>query len=135
MDNLTKEQRSRCMAKVKSKNTLPEKKVRSLIRMLGYQYHQNPGRLPGKPDIVLNKSKKVIFVHGCFWHMHNCKKGKSTPRSHYAFWQHKRLSNKIRDKKNIKEIKKLGWKVLVLWECQIKKPEFLKKRLKSFLDK
>lgn len=121
------------MSQIKGKDTKPEMIVRSLIHRLGFRFRLHQKNLPGKPDIVLARHKKIIFVHGCFWHMHNCKKGKSTPQSNVVFWRKKRTGNMKRDKRNIDILKSLGWEVLILWECQIKKPEVLFRKLHSFL--
>lgn len=126
MDDLTKKQRSYCMSRVKGKDTKPELVVRSFVHGLGYRFRLHRKDLPGKPDIVLPRHRKIIFVHGCFWHMHTCKKGKSTPATRAQFWQDKREGNKKRDKRNIRELKKLGWDVLVVWECQVKSGTFEK---------
>jgi len=132
-DVLSTEQRRFCMSRIRDKNTKPEIIVRQLVRQMGIGYRLHVKDLPGKPDLVFRKHKKIIFVHGCFWHMHACKYGRVVPKTNAEFWQIKRLSNKLRDSKNRKELKKLGWKVLVIWECQTRESEFLLKKLKTFL--
>jgi len=129
----TKEQRSYNMSRIKGKNTKPEMQVRSLVHSMGYRFRLHRKDLPGRPDIVLPRHKKIIFVHGCFWHLHNCRYGKVKPKTNAKFWQEKRVGNKERDRRNIRELRKLGWKVLVVWECWLKKPELLIKRLEAFL--
>lgn len=124
VDVHTKEQRSFNMSRIKGKNTKPEIVVRSFVHRLGYRFRLHRKDLPGKPDIVLPRHKKVIFVHGCYWHMHSCKYGKVTPVTNAEFWQKKRSGNKERDKKNIAALKKLGWDVLIVWECQVKSGAF-----------
>lgn len=124
MGRLTKKQRSYCMSRIKGKDTKPELVVRSFVHRLGYRFRLHRKDLPGKPDIVLPRYKKIIFVHGCFWHMHNCKKGRAKPVTHAQFWQNKRTGNKERDRRNIRALKKLGWDVLVVWECQVKGDDF-----------
>ena len=122
------------MAKVKSKNTAPELKLRRLLLDMGYRgYRIHYGKLPGRPDVVFTKYRKVIFVPGCFWHGHNCKAGRNTPRTNKDYWEPKLLRNVDRDKKRLRQIRKKGWRVLVVWECQLKNPEFMQKRLKEFM--
>ena len=133
MGNLTKKQRSFCMSQIKGKGTKPEMVARSLVHRLGYRFRLHRKDLPGKPDLVLPRHKKVIFIHGCFWHMHSCKKGKSTPATNAAFWREKREGNKARDKKNIGALKKAGWGVLVVWECELKDMAKLRRRILGFL--
>lgn len=126
-------ERSYCMSRIKGKDTTPEMAVRRVVHGMGYRYRLHRRDLPGTPDIVLTRHKKIIFVHGCFWHMHNCKKGKSTPATNAEFWEKKRTENRERDKRNIAALKKMGWQVLVVWECQVKKPEQVRERVAQFL--
>lgn len=133
MDSLTPEQRRRCMSAVRGKNTKPEIIVRKLLYSLGYRYRLHYPNLPGKPDLVFPGKKKVIFVHGCFWHRHDCKKGKSLPRNNREFWQKKLSNNAVRDQKNIYELNRLEWQVLILWECEINNIDFLISTLHQFL--
>lgn len=119
-DNHTKEQRSYNMSRIRSKNNAPEEKVRKFLFSKGFRYKKNDKKLPGCPDIVLPKYKTVIFVNGCFWHKHNCKRF-VWPASNEEYWKNKILRNVERDELNIKELKELGWKVLVIWECELKK--------------
>ncbi|MFW5887777.1 MAG: very short patch repair endonuclease [Bacteriovoracia bacterium] len=121
------------MAKVKSKNTSPEMIVRKLVWHMGYRYRLHLGELPGKPDLVFVKKRKVIFVNGCFWHRHDCKSGRSFPSTNQEFWEKKFLSNIERDKRNIQELHALGWEVLVLWECEIKELYKIKEKIMIFL--
>jgi DNA mismatch endonuclease (patch repair protein) len=132
-DNLTPKQRSHCMSQIRSVNTLPELRVRSMIHRMGFRFRLHRRMLPGCPDIVLPKKKKVIFVHGCFWHMHKCKLGKVIPKTNLHYWDVKRRGNLHRDRKNVKALKSLGWKVLILWECWTKKDVKLVNSLKEFL--
>ena len=114
------EQRSRNMSAIKSKNTKPEIKVRKVLHSMGYRFRLHSKDLPGSPDIVLPKYKTVIFVHGCFWHRHeNCKYA-TTPKTRSAFWESKFNENIKRDRTNQNNLIKLGWKVLVIWECDLK---------------
>lgn len=120
-DSLTKEKRSWNMSRIKGNNTRPEVLVRSILHKNGFRFRINVKNLPGKPDIVLPKYKTVIFVHGCFWHRHkNCKYA-YTPKSRVDFWENKFRENQIRDKFVINQLKYLGWKVHVVWECQVLK--------------
>lgn len=132
-DVLTTEQRHKCMSNIRSKNTSPEIIVRSIVHRMGYRYALHCSDLPGHPDIVLVKYKKIIFVHGCFWHMHRCRYGRVIPATRTKFWQDKRRGNVERDKRNSRKLKTMGWKILVVWECQIKKTEKLTRRLRAFL--
>lgn len=112
--------RSEIMRAVKSRDTKPEIALRKSLHRLGYRYRLNVGDLPGKPDLVFPKYKAVIFVHGCFWHGHACKRGARTPKSNRIYWTEKIARNKERDKKNKIALKALGWRVITVWECQIK---------------
>lgn len=113
------EQRSRNMAAVKNKNTVPELTVRKTLHRLGYRFRLHRRDLPGNPDIVLPRHRAVVFVHGCFWHGHNCRRG-ARPATRIEFWNAKLDRNLERDKENVKLLKALGWRVLVIWECESK---------------
>ena len=132
-DVLTKEQRSRCMASIKSKNTKPELAIRRLVRRMGFRFRLNVAHLPGKPDMVFPSRNKLIFVHGCFFHKHRCRYGNVVPKTNRSFWDNKRRSNAMRDKKVVGELKKLGWDVLVIWECWIKKGYHLEEMISRFM--
>ncbi|MEY9096710.1 very short patch repair endonuclease [Paenibacillus sp. RC84] len=137
MDSFSKEKRSQIMSKIKSKNTTPELIVRRLLHKMGYRFRLHRTDLPGKPDIVLPRFKKVIFVNGCFWHGHsNCKKSQ-LPESNKKFWQDKISRNINRDAENIKKLIEMGWGVLTIWDCQTKKRgiENLEMLLDAFLKK
>ena len=134
-DNLTPEQRKRNMSRIRSIHTEPEIIVRSLIHRLGFRFRLHVRHLPGKPDVVFPSHKKVVFVHGCFWHMHSCKYGQVVPKTNTDYWNAKRLGNVRRDKMHISSLKKQGWKVLVLWECYTRKRSpHLIRRLEKFLN-
>ena len=120
------------MSQIRSKNTSPEIIVRSIVHRMDYRYSLYRSDLPGHPDIVLVRHKKIIFVHGCFWHMHKCRYGKVIPQTRKIFWQDKRAGNVERDKRNLKKLRHLGWKVLVIWECQIRNLPKLTRNLKIF---
>lgn len=134
-DNLTPEQRRRTMASVKSKDTTPEMKVRRLVHSLGYRYRLHRKDLPGNPDLVFTKYRKVIFVHGCFWHGHSGCKASKRPASNTDYWNRKLDGNIQRDKVNLAELKRIGWKTLVIWECQVKDVSQLRELLIEFLSK
>src|SRR5438132_4825500 len=114
MDKLSRERRSANMACIRSKDTSPELVLRKLIHALGYRYRLHRKDLPGKPDLVFSRHNKVIFVHGCFWHMHDCKYGVVVPATNAKFWKAKRLGNVNRDRRNEVAIAELGWDVLVV---------------------
>jgi DNA mismatch endonuclease (patch repair protein) len=119
VDIWSKEKRSEVMSKIRGKNTKPEMILRSGLFRKGFRFRVNQKDLPGKPDIVLRKYRTVIFVHGCFWHFHkNCKEGR-IPSSNSHFWKEKLEKNIKKDKKNIKALINIGWKVIVVWECKI----------------
>ena len=119
-DNHTKEQRSYNMSRIRSKNNAPEERVRKVLFSKGFRYRKNDKKLPGCPDIVLPKYKTVIFVNGCFWHKHDCERF-VWPVSNEEYWKKKILRNVERDKVNAKALRELGWNVLVIWECELKK--------------
>lgn len=120
MDVHTREQRSRNMAAIRSANTKPEVRVRSALHALGFRFRLHRKDLPGKPDIVLPKLRTAIFVHGCFWHCHSCKYGSVVPATRAEFWAEKRGGNVARDRRNRAALRKLGWRVLVIWECDVR---------------
>ena len=132
MDNLTRAQRSETMRRVRGKDTGPEWVVRRMVHGMGFRYRLHVGVLPGNPDLVFPARSKVIFVHGCFWHGHRCRAGLSRPSSNRRYWMPKLERNKQRDRANRARLRCLGWKVLVLWECQLKAPG-LRDRVARFL--
>jgi len=132
-DVLTAEQRSLNMSRIRGKDTKPELFVRSLVHQMGFRYRLHHKGLPGKPDLVFPRLKKIIFVHGCYWHMHTCRYGRVKPATNVEFWQTKRTGNRERDRRNIRALRKLGWQVLVVWECQTRNPARLIPRLQAFL--
>ena len=133
VDVLTPEQRRRCMASIRGKDTAPEVLVRKLVRALGYSFKTHASDLPSTPDIVLRSRRKAILVHGCFWHRHSCKLGRVLPETRAAFWRNKLFANRDRDAKKLRALRHLGWKVLVVWECQMCEPTRLLRRLARFL--
>ena len=122
------------MSAIRNKNTKPEMIVRRLAHSLGYRYRLHGRGLPGKPDLIFPSRRKVIFVHGCFWHRHSCSKGRSMPSTRTKFWREKLEENKERDKRNLRKLRKEGWKVLLIWECQTRNSEKLIIKLRGFLD-
>lgn len=134
-DIFSKAKRSEVMSKVTAKDTRPEVKIRKHLFSEGFRYRKNDKRFPGKPDIVLPKYKTVIFVHGCFWHHHaNCRAA-ALPQTNYEFWKDKMLTNVKRDKKNQNDLKKLGWKIIIVWQCQIKNRKLFENTMKKVIKK
>lgn len=135
MDIISKEKRSHIMSLIKSKNTKPELIVRSFLHHQGLRFRLHKKDLPGQPDLVFKKFNTVIFVHGCFWHGHddpNCKSS-HIPKSNSQFWSNKIEKNQNRDKSNMEKLKTLGWRIITIWECEIKKPQILDKLLYNIL--
>lgn len=133
-DVFSKEKRSEIMSRIKGGNTKPELIVRSLLHRLGYRFRLHRKDLPGKPDIVLPRHKKVVFVNGCFWHGHEGCKRSSIPSSNTEFWETKIKKNIERDKTKIRELKRLGWKVLIIWQCRIKDTDKVIATLEKFMN-
>ena len=126
-------QKSKLMSRIKSKNTVPEIKIRSILHKLGYRFRLNDPRLPGKPDIVLKRHKKIVFVNGCFWHGHSRCRRATFPRTNQTFWINKITKNKERDKRILTGLRKNGWKVLTVWQCRIKYEKNIINRLTIFM--
>lgn len=133
-DILTSEQRRRCMSAIKGKDTKPEMIVRKMVHAMGFRYRLHLSSLPGHPDMVFQKRKKIIFINGCFWHRHNCKLGRIAPATRTEFWEKKLNGNKQRDRHNLRKLHTLGWNVLIVWECWLKKPNESQLRILNFLD-
>jgi len=125
--------RSANMRAIRSRGMLPELSVRSLVHRLGYRFRLHGKGLPGKPDLVFTPRRKVIFVHGCFWHSHSCKIA-HVPKSNVSYWNAKLQRNRDRDDRNVRDLRAAGWKPLVIWECETKKSGVLEKRLARFLN-
>lgn len=122
------------MGRVKSKNTTPEMTVRRLVFAMGYRYRLHAKRLPGRPDLVFPRRRKAIFVNGCYWHGHeNCRYAR-LPKSHVEFWRDKLYKNRARDRSNIAALEADGWKVLTVWQCELKTIETLANKLYAFLE-
>jgi len=129
----TDPQRARIMRAVKSVDTGPEMIVRRMLHKLGYRFRLHRKDLPGKPDLVFASRKAVIFVHGCFWHGHNCKRGARTPKTNAPYWTDKIRRNVKRDAQTIANLKAAGWRVLVIWECELNDLDRLRSRSVAFL--
>jgi DNA mismatch endonuclease (patch repair protein) len=129
----TSEERSRIMRAVRSKDTAPELKVRRLLHSMGARFRLHRQDLPGKPDIVLPGRRKAIFVHGCFWHGHDCKRGSREPKTNAPYWVEKIARNRARDGINLPALDEAGWSVLTVWECETRNELALSEKLTAFL--
>jgi DNA mismatch endonuclease (patch repair protein) len=134
-DIVSPEKRSEIMSKIWGKNTAPEMAVRRIAHRMGYRFRLHSAKLPGKPDLVFPRFRCVVFVNGCFWHWHTCREGKRTPKSNVGYWTEKRERNRRRDREVRGELRRLGWKVLVIWQCQRKDETRVSELLKKFLEK
>lgn len=134
MDTLTPEQRSERMSRVRGKDSKAEMLVRRLVHGMGFRYRLHDSKLPGKPDLVFSGRKKVIFVHGCFWHRHDCANGRRLPKSRLDFWVPKLERNRQRDIEVQEMIRELGWDYMIVWECMTKDRDNLTSALRKFLD-
>ncbi|MDX9973084.1 MAG: very short patch repair endonuclease [FCB group bacterium] len=134
MDTVSPKRRSEIMGRVRGKDTKPEMTVRRLVHSLGYRYRLHSRKLPGHPDLVFSSRKKVIFVHGCFWHTHRGCKNARVPKSRLDFWVAKLEDTVARDKRNRAGLTRLGWRYLVVWECQLKDLGKVEERIRSFLE-
>lgn len=132
MDRVTRTVRSKIMATVGTKDTCAEMGVRRMVHRMHYRYALHRSDLPGKPDLVFPSRQKVIFVHGCFWHGHRCRYGR-LPKSRQEYWQPKIETNKRRDRMQRRELARQGWEILVVWQCQLREPDWLRQRIDSFL--
>lgn len=127
------EDRSRIMRAVKGKDTAPELAVRHLAHGLGYRFRLHRADLPGKPDLVFSGRRKVVFVHGCFWHGHLCARGNRVPKANTDYWRTKIKRNRARDATNAMKLRAAGWRVLVIWECEVKDRAVARRLLSRFL--
>jgi len=132
IDNLTPAQRSETMRRVRSTNTTPELVVRRMVHGMGFRYGLHCKELPGHPDLVLRRLRAVIFVHGCFWHCHSCEAA-TLPVTNREYWAGKQQRNSDRDRRNIRVLRAAGWRVLIVWECQMRNLRRLEQRLRRFL--
>ena len=133
MDIYSSRKRSIIMSKISGKNTKPEMIVRKYLHSLGYRYSLHRKDLPGKPDLVLSKYNTVIFINGCFWHSHKNCKASALPTSNKKFWEKKISDNILRDKKYIRELRSKGWKVIIVWQCQLKNQIVQQKTIKRII--
>lgn len=133
MDVVSSEVRSQMMAAVRGKNSIPELTVRSIVHRLGLRFRLHRRDLAGTPDLVFPGRGAVIFVHGCFWHQHKCAKG-GIPKTRRKFWQTKLNANRARDLRANRLLRKQGWRVLTIWECEIKKPDIVRQRIIRFFN-
>lgn len=136
MDTLTKDARSERMRLIRERDTRPELQVRLILKSLGIRFQANYKKLPGNPDLVFVKRRKVIFVHGCFWHRHSAKTCRLArlPKSRHAFWLRKLESNRLRDARTRRLLHNVGWKVLVIWECQLSRMDRVARRVARFVE-
>jgi DNA mismatch endonuclease (patch repair protein) len=132
MDIVDLRTRSRIMAAVPQKHSKPEIAVRKVAHSLGYRFQLHSDALPGQPDLVFPRLRRVVFVHGCFWHRHSCYKA-TTPKVNTEFWQQKFADNQRRDRRVLRMLRRLGWKSLIIWECQVDCQDRLVDRLSKFL--
>lgn len=132
-DTLTPAQRRRCMAANRGKDTTPGLIVRSIAHRLGFRFRLHAADLPGKPDLVFRSRHAVVFVHGCYWHAHTCKRGRGTPATNAAFWRAKRRANRARDRRTLAALRRAGWRVLAVWECQTRNVERTTMVLQRFI--
>jgi len=121
------------MSRIKSKDSVPELGLRSLIHRMGYRFRLHRKSLPGTPDLVFPAKEKVIFLHGCFWHGHICKKEKM-PKTRVSYWEEKIVANRKRDRRCLRELRKMGWQTLIVWECDLKHSDKLMAKIKKFLE-
>lgn len=133
MDAFSPAKRSEIMRRVRSADTVPEMVLRSILHQLGFRFRLRPGKLPGKPDVVLPKHNTVIFMHGCFWHRHkNCPRA-ATPATRQKYWIPKFQRTVKRDKSNRAKLRRMGWDVITVWECELEKPEVLARKLSKLV--
>lgn len=135
VDHVDKAKRSFIMASVHSEGTGPEKAVRAIVRRLGYRCRLHVKSLPGRPDLVFQSRRKIIFVHGCFWHRHRKCRYASSPKSRKAFWEAKFAANVSRDRRIKRALKRMGWCIMTVWQCELKEKERLTRRIDDFLSK
>ena len=132
-DYYSAQKRSEIMRRIRARDSRAELKVRRLTHRMGYRYRLHRRDLPGRPDLVFGKGHKVIFLHGCFWHGHDCRAGQNRPMSNTEYWEPKLNRNMARDAENQADLARMGWLVLVVWECELKDLEQLRKKIDLFL--
>lgn len=132
-DVYSKAKRSNIMSRVKNKRTTPEEAVAELLRQLGIRYRRNVRRLPGQPDFAIKSAKTAVFVNGCFWHGHtNCKRA-GLPSTNCEFWKQKIATNKKRDRRSVSRLRKMGWRIVTVWQCRLRRPDQVRRRLARVL--
>lgn len=134
MTETPEELRSRTMRAVKGENTTPEMRIRRVIHSMGYRYRLHRKDLPGKPDLVFPRRRKIIFIHGCFWHGHDCRRGARMPKANRDYWERKISRNRARDADHRTALQQAGWRVLIIWECQLKEMDWLRNEIARFLE-
>jgi DNA mismatch endonuclease (patch repair protein) len=134
MDTMTTQERSERMRRVKSRDTQPELELRRLVWSLGYRYRKNRRDVVGRPDVAFVGRRRAIFLHGCFWHRHDCASGRRAPKSRTEFWDTKFAQNVTRDARVMLELKSAGWRALVIWECELNNQQQVERRVRKFLD-
>ena len=134
MDRLTPQQRHTVMSHIRSTDTQPEWRVRRMVYAMGFRYRLHAKALPGRPDLVFPRQRKAIFVHGCFWHGHDCARGARVPKNNRDYWAAKIARNVERDRKNQAALSALGWRILILWECRMRGDASLERLLRDFLE-
>jgi DNA mismatch endonuclease (patch repair protein) len=133
MDVHTREQRRANMSAIRGRDTKPEMVVRRLVHSMGFRYSLHSSKLPGRPDLVFTKRRRIILVHGCYWHMHACRFGQVVPKTNAVFWRKKRLGNVERDRLVLKSLRQMGFRVLVVWECQTRDTDRIAGKLGTFM--
>ena len=134
MDTLTREERSERMRRVKARDTKPEVQLRRLVWSLGYRYRKNRRDIVGQPDLSFMGRKRAIFLHGCFWHRHDCSSGRRAPKSRIEFWNSKFQNNVSRDAAVLRDLRAIGWRALIVWECELRDLAKIERRVRKFLD-
>lgn len=133
MDSLSPRERSERMSRVKGRDTRPERVVRRIVTSLGFRYRLSPSGVPGRPDLVFHGRRKVIFVHGCFWHRHSDCHLARLPKSRTEFWHKKLEGNRERDERNLAQLQADGWASCIVWECELRWPDVVARRIENFL--
>jgi DNA mismatch endonuclease (patch repair protein) len=133
-ETIEREKRSALMRRIRQKDTAPELVVRRKLHALGYRYTLHSASLPGRPDLAFPARRAALFVHGCFWHTHNCKHGRVRPATNTPYWDAKSAANRVRDRKKSRQLRGLGWRSMIVWECQTKDNRWVD-RVRRFLDR
>lgn len=134
VDTISAQHRSAVMARIRSKDTSPELMVRRIAYAMGFRYRLHVATLPGKPDLVFRRLRKIVQVHGCFWHQHEGCGDSHIPKSSVEYWKPKLTRNVDRDVENLKRLKALGWRVLIVWDCELRNVRIVTKRIRKFLE-